>query len=245
MAAKELEQFLKQTKEIKRAKTGHRIFTEGDVGKSVYVLQQGQVRLYKSKGKGHFEIGMVRGGEIFGEHILWEESESHPLSAEAIGEVEYMEVDATAIKQYLNDGPHFMKALYHGVNLQLNKSLQRLKEFEGANLSYGDEEYIFIKDNEFCKILTTYFLVGHTFGSWDDSKTTVKFNKKLLKIYGSDIYGMSEAKLESVVSLLKSFTLLDVEVTCEQQTLFKLTSLDLFRSLVSTYVPLKIFSSSS
>jgi CRP/FNR family cyclic AMP-dependent transcriptional regulator len=235
MSQKELEQITKQIKEVKKMKSGVHVFKEGEIGDCVYVLQTGQVRLFKPKGKGYFEVGVVKPGEIFGDGALWEDSVKHNVSAEALTDIEYMEVEISVLKNYFAQQPAFVRALFSGMNLHIKKYLVKIKDLESANLSFGDDEYVFMKDHEVAKLLTTYFFVAHSFGQWDENKTSIKFNKKLLKVYGTDVYGISEAKFETLVPILKTFQLLLVEPTGDGQTFCKITSVELFRSLLSFY----------
>ncbi|MDH4469019.1 MAG: cyclic nucleotide-binding domain-containing protein [Bacteriovoracaceae bacterium] len=232
---KNYDQILNNAKELKKIKSGLPIFKEGDVGRTIYILQTGQVRLFKTKGKGFFELGVIRPGEIFGELSLWDDGHHHAMSAEALGDIEYLELESETIKQYIHSGPHFLRALYLGMSQGLKRSYLKLKEFESASLSYGDEEYVFIKDNEVAKLLATYYLIGHTFGSDDGQKMSFKFNKKLLKIYGTDIYGINESKIESLFPVLKNFQLLTTENSPDGQIFCQISNLEFFRTLISFY----------
>ena len=46
---------------------GQILFNEGDKADSMYIIQKGQMRLFRPKGKGFVEIAVLRSGEVLGE----------------------------------------------------------------------------------------------------------------------------------------------------------------------------------
>ena len=68
----------------KRVDKRQLIFLEGEDGHSMYILAEGGVQLYKSAADGReIVIKTLRAGEIFGEVVLFEQSE-YPVSAVAL-----------------------------------------------------------------------------------------------------------------------------------------------------------------
>ena len=58
---------------IKQLKPGDVLFNDGDNAVSLFIIQKGQIRLYKPKGKGFIEIGVLRAGEVIGEMAYFDE----------------------------------------------------------------------------------------------------------------------------------------------------------------------------
>ena len=226
----------------KKLKAGEHLFKEGDIAQDFYLLQNGQLRLYQSKGKGFVELGIMRSGDLIGEATIGEEqnlSEPRNYSAEAIGECELIVVSIEKFRSGIKDNNGgVVKIVFNALSNKLKKSLQKIKEFEQNSLSYGEGEYVFIKDHEVGKILSMIYLVGTTFGIKEEIKnqTVIKFNRKMLQIYASDIFGLAEAKIESIFTILKEFKVGAVDYNSQEGTsTATLTNVDLLKNIINFY----------
>ena len=61
---------------LRQLKTGEVLFEDGEVADSLFIIQKGQLRLYKPKGKGFVEIAVLRAGEVLGEMAFFDEDGS-------------------------------------------------------------------------------------------------------------------------------------------------------------------------
>ncbi len=84
---------------IKNLKPGEVLFNDGEIADSLFIIQKGQVRLYKPKGKGFIELAVLRAGEVIGEMAYFDEDGSgrkRSCSASAITGVEIIEISFVA-----------------------------------------------------------------------------------------------------------------------------------------------------
>ena len=66
-----------QTKSgIRQLKAGEALFHDGDVADSLFIIQKGQLRLFKPKGKGFIELAVLRSGEVIGEMAYFDDDGS-------------------------------------------------------------------------------------------------------------------------------------------------------------------------
>jgi CRP-like cAMP-binding protein len=58
---------------LRRMKPSEVLFNDGEKANSLYIIQKGQLRLYKPKGKGFVEIAVLRAGEVIGEMAYFDD----------------------------------------------------------------------------------------------------------------------------------------------------------------------------
>jgi CRP/FNR family cyclic AMP-dependent transcriptional regulator len=191
---------------LRALKPGEIIFNDGDVADSLYIIQKGQIRLFKPKGKGFIEIGVLRAGEVIGEMAFFDEDGSgkkRSCSASALTPVEVIEISFTAFGKTMQTLNPWFKTIINTLATRLRKSNGRIKELEDNQaLSYGSKPagYEFIKPIEVMRILGTLFLVFKAHGEVESQALAV--NRKTLNLYTADLYQIMEAKLETVLNLL-------------------------------------------
>jgi CRP/FNR family transcriptional regulator, cyclic AMP receptor protein len=197
-----------QTKSgIKTLKVGEILFNESDVADSLFIIQKGNVRLYKPKGKGFVELAVLRSGEVIGEMAYFDEDGSgrkRSCSAAAITTVEIIEISFTAFGKTMQSLNPWFKTIITTLVTRLRKTNTRLKELENnqTSISYGGKHtgYEFMKPIEVMRVLGTLFLVFKAHGEVQSQMMAV--SRKTLNLYTHDMYQIMEAKLESVVNLL-------------------------------------------
>ena len=97
--------------------SGEVLFNDGDGAQSLFIIQSGQVRLYKPKGKGFIEIAVLRSGEVMGEMAFFAESDTEArrsCSAQAVVKTEIIEISFQAFSKtmeglnpwFKNNYPH-------------------------------------------------------------------------------------------------------------------------------------------
>ena len=199
---------------LRSLKTGEILFNDGDNAESLYIIQKGQIRLFKPKGKGFIELAVLRTGEVIGEMAFFDDDGSckkRSCSAAAITGVEIVEISFLAFgKTMLSLNPWF-KTIINTLATRLRKANSRIKELEdNATASYGKNAgtYEFMKPIEVMRILGTLFLVFKAHG--DVKGQSLAVNRKTLTLYSSDMYQIMEAKMESVLTLLCSLNLMEI-----------------------------------
>jgi CRP/FNR family cyclic AMP-dependent transcriptional regulator len=190
-------------------KPGEILFNENDVADSLFIIQKGQVRLFKPKGKGFVELAVLRSGEVIGEMAYFDEDGSgrkRSCSASAITSVEVIEISFAAFGKTMQSLNPWFKTIINTLVSRLRKTNTRIRELEDnqASVSYGGKHagYEFMKPIEVMRILGTLFLVFKAHG--DVKSQALAVHRKTLTLYTQDMYQIMEVKLESIISLLVS-----------------------------------------
>ena len=199
---------------IRSLKTGEILFNDCDPAESLYIIQKGQIRLYKPKGKGFVEIAVLRPGEVIGEMAFFDEDGSgkkRSCSASAITGVEIVEISFLAFGKTMQSLNPWFKTIINTLATRLRKANFRTKELEdNATASYGKNvgTYEFMKPIEVMRVLGTLFLVFKAHGEVKGQSLAV--NRKILTLYTNDMYQIMESKLESILNLLVTLNLMGI-----------------------------------
>ncbi len=200
---------------IRNLVPGEVLFNDGDNADSLFIIQKGQLRLFKPKGKGFIEIGVLRAGEVIGEMAYFDEDGSgkkRSCSASAITPVEIIEISFVAFGKTMQSLNPWFKTIIQTLAQRLRKTNTRVKELEDnqASLAYGSKAsgYSFMKPIEVMRVLGTLFLVFKAHG--ESSTQQLILTRKTLNLYTQDMYQIMEVKLESLIGILQSFGWLEI-----------------------------------
>jgi CRP-like cAMP-binding protein len=225
---------------LRQLKGNEILFTDGDPADSLYIIQKGQIRLFKPKGKGFVEIAVLRTGEVIGEMAFFDEDGSgrkRSASASAMVPTEIIEISFVAFGKTMATLNPWFKTIINTLANRLRKANSRIKELESnSTAQYGSKmgEYEFMKPSDVLKVLSTLFLVFKTHGEKHEAGVSV--HKKTLDLYAGDIYSIAEAKMEAVVLTLKDLGWLEIADDADKMPyLFVMRNLDLLRSLFIFY----------
>ena len=192
---------------MKTLKAGEVLFNDSDPADSLYIIQKGQIRLFKPKGKGFIELAVLRSGEVIGEMAYFDEDGSgrkRSCSAAAITPVEVIEISFVAFGKTMQSLNPWFKTIINTLVTRLRKSNMRIRELEGnqASVTYAGKhsEYEFMKPIEVMRILATLFLVFKAHG--EVKHQALAIHRKILNLYSQDMYQIIEVKLESIINLL-------------------------------------------
>jgi CRP/FNR family transcriptional regulator, cyclic AMP receptor protein len=111
---------------------GEVLFSEGQVGKAVFIIESGQVELTRTGADGHVRrLGILGSGQVFGEMALLEQMQRTATATMAEDGLIYLMYTATLeslIRQYPDIGVTFMRnmavmlsALLRRTNSELDK----------------------------------------------------------------------------------------------------------------------------
>jgi CRP/FNR family cyclic AMP-dependent transcriptional regulator len=201
---------------IKTLKPGELLFNDGEAAESLFIIQKGQVRLFKPKGKGFVELAVLRAGEVIGEMAFFDEDGSgrkRSCSASAITSVEIIEISFAAFGKTMQSLNPWFKTIITTLATRLRKTNTRIKELEDnqASVSYGGKHagYEFMKPIEVMRVLGTLFLVFKAHGEVKSQAFAV--SRKTLYLYTQDMYQIMEVKLESVLNILVSLGWMEIK----------------------------------
>lgn len=199
---------------IRTLKAGEVLFNENEFADSLFIIQKGQIRLYKPKGKGFIELAVLRTGEVIGEMAYFDEDGSgrkRSCSASAVTSVEVIEISFAAFGKTMQSLNPWFKTIINTLVTRLRKTNFRVKELEdNAAVNYGKQAgtYEFIKPIEVMRILGTLFLVYKAHGEVKGQSLSV--HKRTMSLYTNDMYQIMEVKLESVINLLVQMGLMEI-----------------------------------
>lgn len=226
---------------MRALKPGEILFNEGEYAFSLYIIQKGQIRLFKPKGKGFVELGVLRTGEVIGEMAFFDEDgtgRKRSCSASAITPVEVIEISFTAFGKTMSSLNPWFKTIINTLVTRLRKTNIKVKELEDnqASVGYGGKHsgYEFMKPIEVMRTLGTLFLVFKAHG--ESKQGGLAINRKTLLLYTSDMYQIMEVKLESILSVLTELKWIEV-VDDEEKlpNLLILKNVDVLRQIFIFY----------
>lgn len=225
---------------LRALKSGEILFNDGDPAESLYIIQKGQIRLFKPKGKGFIEIGVLRAGEVIGEMAYFDEDGSgkkRSCSAAAITGVEIVEISFLAFGKTMQSLNPWFKTIINTLATRLRKANGRIKELEdNQTASYGKNvgNYEFMKPIEVMRVLGTLFLVFKAHGEVKGQALAV--NRKILTLYTADMYQIMEAKLENVLNILFMLNLVEFQEDEDKlPNLILLKNIELIRQIFIFY----------
>ena len=220
---------------------GEILFNEGEIAESLFIIQKGQVRLFKPKGKGFVELAVLRAGEVIGEMAYFDEESTvkkRSCSASAITGLEVIEISFSAFGKTMQSLNPWFKTIITTLVARLKKTNVRIRELEEnqASLSYGGKlgGYEFMKPLEVMRILGTFFLVFKAHGEVDG--TSLVLNRKTLVLYTQDMYQIIEVKLESVMNLLVKLNWIEIKNDADKlPNILVLKNIDYLRQVFIYY----------
>lgn len=226
---------------LKTYKPSEIIFNDGEVADSLFIIQKGQIRLFKPKGKGFIEIAVLRAGEVIGEMAFFDEDGSgkkRSCSASAITPVEVIEISFPAFGKTMQTLNPWFKTIINTLAARLRKANTRIKELEDnqASVSYGNKHtgYEFMKPIEVMRVLGTLFLVFKAHG--EVKGQAVEIHRNTLTLYTADMYQIMEVKLESILTLLTTLGWLEVKNDADKLPyVYSTGQLELIRQLFIFY----------
>lgn len=192
---------------IKRLTPGEVLFNENDPAESLFIIQKGQLRLYRPKGRGFIEIAILRSGEVIGEMAYFDEKSSRrSCSAAAIVTTEIIEISFKAFEKTMSGLNPWFKTIIQTLADRLRTTNDKLKQLESNSLGYtkggGSGDYVFFHNADIVKLFTTFFMAFKAHGESVDGG--VMLHHSVINFYASDIYGTSEVKLEEFRLLLEN-----------------------------------------
>jgi CRP-like cAMP-binding protein len=108
---------------------GDRIFTEGDVGATMYIVQSGKVRLFRSLDGQNRVLGVMEKGDFFGEMSILE-GLPRTASAEADGHTELIEINSTTFDKMIRGNIEIAVRMLRKLSLRLRDAETQIEELE-------------------------------------------------------------------------------------------------------------------
>lgn len=137
------------------------IFTEGDLGLAMYVIESGTVEIRKTIGRKETVLATLGKGDFFGEMCMLEEDIPRSATAFAVDDVAAVMIDQSAFTFILKHNPEIAIRMMRKLALRLEHTTQLLEETVGHKV---DIEESGIGDRKVAKPDPTARLVEITTG---------------------------------------------------------------------------------
>jgi CRP-like cAMP-binding protein len=122
---------------------GQRIFSEGDHGATMYIVQAGRVRLFREIDGAEQTIGELEKGDFFGEQAILE-GLPRPVSAEAVEQTELIEINSTIFDKMIRGNIEIAVRMLRKLAIRLREAQRNLSELQadGARRSKAKQRAI-------------------------------------------------------------------------------------------------------
>lgn len=108
-------------------KNGELIYLEGEIGKNIYIIESGLLKLYRSNEEGNqYILRLLKEGDFFGELVLFKEEELSS-SAEAVGDCTICMLPKDELENLIKSSPELSYKLLSAITSRLNKTENKLQ----------------------------------------------------------------------------------------------------------------------
>ena len=118
-----------------RFPAGSVIFSEGDLGLVMYVIESGEVEIRKTIRGSESPLASLGKGDFFGEMCMLEDESPRSATAVAKTEVEAVTIDQSAFTFILNRNPEIAVRMMRKLALRLRQTTRLLEEAVGHEVS--------------------------------------------------------------------------------------------------------------
>jgi pSer/pThr/pTyr-binding forkhead associated (FHA) protein len=115
-----------------RRKAGETVFTEGDLGSEMYVVQSGEVRLFRVRDGVKQELAVMEKGDFFGELAVLE-GLPRTSSAEALGDAELIEINSTTFDRMIRANIEIAVRMLRKLSNRLQEATHKLEQLAAGD----------------------------------------------------------------------------------------------------------------
>ncbi len=193
---------------------GENLFDENDPADSLFIIQSGQVRLFRPKGRGYIELAVLRSGEMIGEMAYFGDGQKRrSCSAAAIVNTEAIEISFQAFGKTLSELTPWLRSIIHSLVSRLKIANEKVKLLEsnsvgGFKKRDGTGEYTFFHGQDIMRIFSTLYLVMKSYGEPKGAGHAVHVNR--IRFFMFDVYNIQEVKYEELIRVLETEGILSV-----------------------------------
>lgn len=119
---------------IVKYRNGERIYSAGDAGTEMFIVQAGSVELFKDVDGHRVSLAIMEKGDFFGEMALIE-SAPHTMSAEARSACELIEINSTLFDKMIRGNIEIAVRMLRKLSLRLSDATRRVEELSVAAAS--------------------------------------------------------------------------------------------------------------
>ena len=119
---------------VVKFRNGERVYSAGDAGTEMYIVQSGSVELFKDVDGHRVSLAVMEKGDFFGEMALIE-SAPHTMTAEARSSCELIEINSTLFDKMIRGNIEIAVRMLRKLSLRLSDATRRLEELSVAAAS--------------------------------------------------------------------------------------------------------------
>jgi CRP-like cAMP-binding protein len=206
---------------VRHLKKGDVLMKEGDTSNSMYWVQAGTMRLYKKKGTGFIELGIVHSGEVVGE-MSFLDNQPRSASVEALQHCDIVEIPRGKFDEFLAQQPSWMKSLVQTLVKRLRTTNNRVRELESASTVYTKDDagrttkvHEFLSTTDVLK-LSAALLLAASRNAESAADGAKKVKAGWLQFYGSQISGVQLSKIQVYIDVLNDAGIVKIEKSADQ-----------------------------
>lgn len=110
------------------APAGHRLYREGDIGDSAFVVERGEIGLFHTRDDGvRIRMGTVERGQVLSQLALIAESQ-RLTEAVAVSESRLLRVDRKMFMRIVEEYPELASLLYDRIAADLQQLVRKLEQ---------------------------------------------------------------------------------------------------------------------
>jgi len=108
-----------------RFRKGERVYSTGDPGTEMYIVQSGAVEIFTENGGSRHSLAVMEKGDFFGEMALIE-STPHSSCAEAVEDCELIEINSTLFDKMIKGNIEIAVRMLRKLSIRLRDATERL-----------------------------------------------------------------------------------------------------------------------
>ncbi len=110
---------------------GDRIYSAGDPGTEMYIVQSGSVEIFQETGGDRVKLAVMEKGDFFGEMALIE-SAPHSTHAEALADCELIEINSTLFDRMIKGNIEIAVRMLRKLSIRLRDAGKRIDELSAG-----------------------------------------------------------------------------------------------------------------
>lgn len=186
----------------KRLKRGERLFSEGDCLDRLFLIKSGKISLFLERSGKKIEIEQIGGSSMIGDENLFLNNRQS-MCAEAITEVQYLEIPIKSFHQILDKSLPLVKMMF-------KSTIDQVKTLRGQLKSKKMESDVMpCPERLVPKLFGGLVLVAKHTGQTTDSGTVV-LDWVQLKLYMSRFFLESPLRIQSGLQILNKLKIADL-----------------------------------
>ncbi len=201
---------------IKHLQKGDLLLQEGDQSSAMYWVQSGSLRLFKKKGGGFIELGVIHKGELVGE-MSFLDNEPRSASVEALDKSDVIEIPRGKFEELMQSQPNWLNSLVQTMVKRLRTTNNRLREIESASTVYVQDnaggtskQHEFLSTNEVLRLSTSLIHACSRKGEKGSDGTTA-ININWMHMYAGNIMQVPVAKVTTFLDVMEEAGVLRME----------------------------------